>query len=210
MSSLTGEPSPTSGNPAAIRAERWDAIQKVLDCRLPSLDLVIMCAQAIRESGGTPSGHPGDLLPRDRAEFLALAKRSGIERRYRYTLHKRWQTAWSGTLAEGRPSIPGGTWLYRWFDADDLLLYIGISDDLSARTGTHARESSWMDFADRSTKERFEDRSEALASETAAIESEQPLFNYRDNTGLAARRRLVEYLIRHERLDLLAPAVSRG
>jgi hypothetical protein len=118
-----------------------------------------------------------------------------------------------------RPSIPsqveaeaecGPTALYRYFDADDLLLYIGISDRLRIRTGDHVKGSSWMDFAVRSTIERHPTRAVALEVEEAAIKAERPLFNKQHNDTPEARRALVEYLIKHDRLDLLAPAVSRG
>lgn len=102
------------------------------------------------------------------------------------------------------------TALYRWFDADDLLLYVGISDQLATRVGNHIKGSSWMDFAVRSTIERFPLRDLAAAAEEAAIKAEQPLFNHQHNDTPEARMRLVEYLVRHGRADLLAPAVSRG
>lgn len=104
----------------------------------------------------------------------------------------------------------GVTALYRYYDADDLLLYVGISDHLVTRTGSHIKASSWMDFAARSTIERHPTRAVALTAEEAAIKAEHPLFNHQHNDTPEARRRLVEYLIKRDRLDLLAPAVSRG
>lgn len=107
-----------------------------------------------------------------------------------------------------RPPVP--TALYRWFDVADALLYVGISDGLSTRTGSHIKASSWMDFAARSTIERYPDRDEAKVAEKAAIKAEHPLFNHQHNDTPEARRRLVEYLLAQDRIDLLAPAVSRG
>lgn len=112
------------------------------------------------------------------------------------------------TEAEECPSGP--TALYRYFDADDLLLYVGISDRLRIRTGSHVAGSSWMDFAVRSTIERHPTRAIALEVEEAAIKAEHPLFNHQHNDTPEARRALVGYLVKHDRLDLLAPAVSRG
>ena len=107
-------------------------------------------------------------------------------------------------------AIADDTALYRiWGDAD-LLLYIGISDRLRSRTGSHIAGSSWMDFAVRSTIERYPTRAVALDAEEAAIKAERPLFNHQHNDTPESRRALVEYLIKHDRLDLLAPAVSRG
>lgn len=104
----------------------------------------------------------------------------------------------------------GPTALYRYFDIADLLLYAGISDRLRMRTGDHVKGSSWMDFAVRSTIERFPSREIALEAEEQAIKAEHPLFNHQHNNTPEARRRLVEYLVSQDRLDLLAPAVSRG
>ena len=67
-----------------------------------------------------------------------------------------------------------------------------------------------MDFAVRSTIERFPSRDAALEAEETAIKAEHPLFNHQHNNTPEARRRLVEYLVSHGRFDLLAPAVSRG
>lgn len=102
------------------------------------------------------------------------------------------------------------TALYRYYDIGDLLLYAGISGRLYGRTGEHVGGSSWMDFAVRSTIERFPSRDGALEAEEVAIKAERPLFNHTHNDTPEARRRLVEYLVGHDRLDLLAPAVSRG
>ena len=105
---------------------------------------------------------------------------------------------------------PQETKLYRWYDEDDLLLYVGISDKLGSRTRGHAMGSSWMDFAVRSTIERYPSRPAALAIEEAAIKAEKPLFNFQHNQSPDAQRHLVHYLIKHGRTDLLTPSVSRG
>ena len=102
------------------------------------------------------------------------------------------------------------TALYHWWDDADLLLYVGIADHLGERTKGHVKGSSWMEFAARSAVERHPSRIVALRAEEAAIKAEKPMFNYQHNNTPEARRRLVEYLIERDRLDLLAPAVSRG
>ena len=106
--------------------------------------------------------------------------------------------------------LPTPTALYFWFDADGVLLYIGITGDLATRQSSHAKRSSWAEFADHSQIHRFPSRPEAEAAEKAAIEAERPLFNHVHNDTAEARQRLVAYLIEHGRMDLLAPAVSRG
>ncbi len=102
------------------------------------------------------------------------------------------------------------TALYFWYDADGRLLYVGITEDLATRQTSHAKKSSWSAFAATSEVRRFASRVEAERAEKAAIEAERPLFNHVHNDTAEARQRLVAYLIEHGRMDLLAPAVSRG
>jgi hypothetical protein len=107
-------------------------------------------------------------------------------------------------------SPDGDTAMYRWFDADGVLVYVGISRHLHLRTRSHIKASDWMAFVASSTIERLTDPVEAAAAEEAAIKAERPIFNKVHNDTPQARRRAVEYLIQRDRLDLLAPAVSRG
>ncbi|MET8278360.1 GIY-YIG nuclease family protein [Micromonospora sp. NPDC005174] len=102
------------------------------------------------------------------------------------------------------------TALYFWYDAADVLLYIGITGDLATRQSSHAKKSSWSEFADHSKIRRFPSRPEAESAEKSAIEQHRPLFNHQHNDTPEARQRLVAYLIEHGRMDLLTPAVSRG
>ncbi|GIH22513.1 hypothetical protein Aph01nite_08230 [Acrocarpospora phusangensis] len=113
--------------------------------------------------------------------------------------------------AAGTPiEPPVVTALYRYFDDQDRLLYVGITDHLMIRTRNHIRLSSWMDFAARSTIVRYPNRKEAEDAEHEAILSEHPLFNSRLVEDPAIAVRLVEYLIEHGRTDLLIASVSRG
>lgn len=103
-----------------------------------------------------------------------------------------------------------GCLLYRWFDKDDRLLYVGTTNDLGARTAAHGKKSSWTAFSVRSTVEHFPSREDAQRAEVTAIRTEFPLFNSQYNDTPEARQRLVTYLLEHNRPDLLRPAVSRG
>jgi predicted GIY-YIG superfamily endonuclease len=102
------------------------------------------------------------------------------------------------------------TFLYRFYDTNDVLLYVGITDNLIERTWSHARASTWMEFAVRSTVERHAKRPDAEAAEIAAIQGERPLFNLAYNDDKDGDRRLVDYLLKHDRRDLLRADVSRG
>lgn len=114
------------------------------------------------------------------------------------------------TALEQRSQPVGVTALYRYYDEADGLLYIGISKTLATREGNHIKASTWMEFAMRSTIMRFPNRKGAEDAERLAIKAELPLFNVQHNDTPEARMRLVEYLCERKRLDLLAPAVSRG
>ena len=108
------------------------------------------------------------------------------------------------------PPPPVRMKLYRAYDAADVPLYIGITGDPERRDHRHEMWSTWKDFAVRETEEWFDDRPSAIEAEKAAILAERPLFNRQYNNTPEARQRLVAYLVEHNRLDLLAPAVSRG
>jgi hypothetical protein len=62
--------------------------------------------------------------------------------------------------------------LYRYWDRDDLLLYVGITNNVAYRERSHINGSSWMDFAARSTIERFPTRFQAEPAEREAIKNE--------------------------------------
>jgi predicted GIY-YIG superfamily endonuclease len=211
-------------------ALRWRAM-RALPRDLNS-KLYVMCMQALQECDA--GNVPEDALPLlniEEKSFYALADRAGVDRRYKYRVYRAFKGlpftnvearrakrdaapretgAGVAVVAAVTVKPPSGTALYRWYDERDRLLYIGISDGLTGRVSDHVSGSSWMDFAARSTIERIADRSEAERAEIAAIKAEHPLFNHQHNNTPEARRRLVEYLIERDRLDLLAPAVSRG
>lgn len=113
--------------------------------------------------------------------------------------------------AHGREPFPDNlVALYRWYDADDALLYIGISKCPRIRANDHRVGSTWADYAVRSRHEMFATRDEAAAAEVAAIASERPIFNVAHNSDAIAKRQLVAYLISKDRLDLLTAKCMRG
>ncbi|MGW2223840.1 hypothetical protein [Streptomyces formicae] len=78
------------------------------------------------------------------------------------------------------PEPPEPIALYRYFDADDALLYIGISNDPDFRAKAHLYESrrdDWPKRAVRRTDEWLDSREVALAAEKEAIRAERPLYN---------------------------------
>lgn len=78
------------------------------------------------------------------------------------------------------PESPDRTALYRYFDADGGLLYIGISNDPDFRWKDHLYGSSrrnWPSEAVRRTVEWHDSRPLALKAETDAIKAERPRHN---------------------------------
>lgn len=68
--------------------------------------------------------------------------------------------------------------LYRWVGRDDVVLYIGISDDPDRRMGQHVDGKPWVVEAVRvEFVDWFDTREEALEAEEALIREELPLYN---------------------------------
>ena len=67
--------------------------------------------------------------------------------------------------------------LYRFWDADDLLLYVGISKDFDKRFTQHQKGSSWYEFHAQYKIEEIPMESTAFDFEKFVIQSEKPLFN---------------------------------
>lgn len=72
------------------------------------------------------------------------------------------------------------TALYRLFDAEGRLLYVGIAFDPPDRWRGHAREKSWWPDVVERRVEWHETRHAAGAAEISAIQTEKPLYNVRD------------------------------
>jgi predicted GIY-YIG superfamily endonuclease len=83
--------------------------------------------------------------------------------------------------------------LYRHFDEDDVLLYVGISDNPTRRGTQHASGSEWAKFAMRATVEWLPCRSAAEAAELEIIETEGPVYNRAGATG-DVEARIAHYL----------------
>jgi predicted DNA-binding transcriptional regulator AlpA len=67
--------------------------------------------------------------------------------------------------------------LYRHYDRDGVLLYVGISASTFTRVKQHKSESHWFRRITAITIEHFETMSQAAESERLAIKSEKPLYN---------------------------------
>jgi hypothetical protein len=84
------------------------------------------------------------------------------------------------------------TTVYRFYDAESLLLYVGVSNSPLTRWNAHLEKTWWPEVA-RIAVEHFPTRAEALDAEEEAIADELPLYNAETrgivDRGLARRMR---------------------
>lgn len=71
----------------------------------------------------------------------------------------------------------GSHYVYRYFDADDTLLYVGLTWYFAQRDQAHSWTSPWYRLAVRHEVEEFPDRVTAEAHEQALIRRLQPPHN---------------------------------
>jgi hypothetical protein len=69
------------------------------------------------------------------------------------------------------------TYLYRCFDRDGQLLYVGITDDVDRRLRQHAVDKFWWPDVTKVTRMAFQRRTEALWAEWAVITTCHPIYN---------------------------------
>lgn len=67
--------------------------------------------------------------------------------------------------------------LYRHFDKNEKLLYVGVSLSFLQRTAHHKTRTYWWSSIDKITIEKFKTRKASIDAETLAIEIEKPKFN---------------------------------
>jgi predicted GIY-YIG superfamily endonuclease len=67
--------------------------------------------------------------------------------------------------------------LYRFYDANRALLYVGISRNLADRWNWHRCKTAWYSRARYVALSFYPQREDAFRSEAAAIRTQNPLFN---------------------------------
>lgn len=67
--------------------------------------------------------------------------------------------------------------LYRFWDANDRLLYVGITANPGSRWKQHSKDKPWWHDVTRVTIERYPDRLSVLNAERTAITLERPVHN---------------------------------
>lgn len=75
------------------------------------------------------------------------------------------------------PSTEERAAVYRFYAADDTLLYVGVTQRFGARWSNHAKQKPWWPRVARQAVVWYDTRAEALAIETEAIKSEKPVHN---------------------------------
>lgn len=67
--------------------------------------------------------------------------------------------------------------LYRMFDAEGALLYVGITNNPKARFRTHSKTKAWWEEVANIAVEHFDTREALAYAEYQAIVNEHPLYN---------------------------------
>lgn len=80
------------------------------------------------------------------------------------------------------------THLYRHYDSEGVLLYVGISLSAIYRLAQHEKAADWAQYIARVEIETFKTRRDAENAERDAIEREEPIFNKAYNGGRRAYR----------------------
>lgn len=91
------------------------------------------------------------------------------------------------------------TTLYRLYDSNDRLLYVGIAGNPGRRFEQHASDKPWWREVARTDLEHFDSREGAATAERKAISAEGPLHN-------VAHNNCVKVVTRMPRIDPVAAA----
>jgi predicted GIY-YIG superfamily endonuclease len=73
-------------------------------------------------------------------------------------------------------------YVYRFFDSQDNLLYVGCTDNWRRRFREHKKSTWWAFKIKRDTIEEFPDEETARRAELTAIGNETPIYNKRGRT----------------------------
>ena len=138
------------------------------------LDVLAVFAAEIDVSE-LPDSHP------DRIDhFDAMRTRSGF-RQYEWRKEvAKWLDVGVQQIKWYEPENAGDddtTYIYRFFDIEDNLLYVGMSYDPALRFRYHRDNAMWWHYQVRHTIEECTSRNQAFQKETKAIKTERPIFN---------------------------------
>lgn len=86
------------------------------------------------------------------------------------------------------------TYLYRHFDKDNQLLYVGISIDPKRRYLQHCENKDWTGDIQNITIEAFQNRELALRAEKEAIIKEKPIYNIQHNRTVREEENNINFI----------------
>jgi GIY-YIG catalytic domain len=108
----------------------------------------------------------------------------------------------------------GRTALYRLYDAEGELLYVGISQNPDVRWGQHSQNKPWWPAVEERKIEWHETRAAAAVAEKAAIRTERPYWNLnhavRPIGDSEAEKQFAPYREAREEIRMLRPLVRAG
>jgi predicted GIY-YIG superfamily endonuclease len=86
----------------------------------------------------------------------------------------------STATAEAPDDLGGRTAVYRYYDTDGELLYVGITTDISRREARHRERSPWFKYKVRREEKWYPTREDAAKQEAFVIRELAPRFNKRE------------------------------
>jgi predicted GIY-YIG superfamily endonuclease len=98
--------------------------------------------------------------------------------------------------------------LYRFWNVEDVLLYVGITVDSPSRIASHMRDKAWWGEVDGIKFTKYPNRQAALEAEAEMIRTLKPLYNVQHNE--MADDEEAEADETSEYLDLICDAVAWG
>jgi predicted GIY-YIG superfamily endonuclease len=131
-----------------------------------------------------------------------IAKRKEREQEASLTLHEKIASKFAFFLEQ---NIEPAGYLYRHYEPNGDLIYVGITKSLHERTANHLSTASWRNFIWMVIAEPFATREELLEAERVAIREEFPKFN----RILNKHRHPVQELIREQKKPLTKREANR-
>lgn len=110
----------------------------------------------------------------------------------------------SGRDAQAEGDVP--TSVYRYYDVNDVLLYVGVTGRGLSRNSEHNRSKDWWPYVTRQTVDHFPSRGLALDRERSLIIKWTPPFNRQHNPQHKVMRAAYLHLVETGSFPSLRPA----
>ena len=93
--------------------------------------------------------------------------------------------------------------LYRHFDANDNLLYVGVSLSAFTRLSQHKSNSHWFDEIVRVDIQKYPNRQQVLLAEIEAIQKENPRYNLQRHSKVKEETNRINWHAQESKEDLV-------